>query len=132
MLFVSGAAWLALQQWGQVAGEFGPRPHPAQTWLMKIHGAAAMIALILFGTMIPLHIRRGLRAKINRFTGTTMIALSLLLVASGYALYYVGGEQSRRVSALVHDFLGLGFPLLLVWHIWRGRRLGTTPPSSKP
>jgi len=89
-----------------------------------------MAALLLFGTLLPLHIRRGWRARVNRGTGVVMVAAFCLLIATGYGLYYAGGEQLRRATALAHDALGLGLPLLLVWHIVRGRAGRKSAPLS--
>ena len=81
-----------------------------------------MAALALFGTLLPLHVRRGWRANTNRSTGAVMVSAFVLLAVSGYALYYAGGEHFRHAAALAHDALGLGLPMLLVWHIARGRK----------
>ncbi len=122
VLFCSGAGWLALRTWGQTESEFGLKAHPLEPWLLKLHGAAAMATLLLLGTMIPLHLRRGWRAHRNRRTGTVITTACALLVVSGYALYYAGGESLRRIAVVAHDGLGLALPLILVWHIARGRR----------
>jgi hypothetical protein len=90
-----------------------------------------MLSLLVLGTMIPLHLRRGWKAHRNRFTGVSITVGCGLLVASGYALYYVGDDVLRQISVVAHDILGLGLPALLVWHIWRGRaaRMRVNPPS---
>jgi hypothetical protein len=122
VLFVSGAVWWILHRWFQSAGEFGPQPHRWQPGLLMIHGAAALISLIVVGTLIPLHMKRGWRARLNRPNGVMLVGVTLLLALTGYALYYAGGEQLRATSSLVHTVLGLAFPLALWWHILRGRR----------
>jgi heme A synthase len=122
VLFVSGAAWLAFHQWGAVENEFGPAPNPAGPWLLRLHGAAAMAALVLLGILLPLHVRRAWHARRNRSHGVLMLGLCALLVVTGYALYYAGGEQIRHHAALIHDVLGLALPLFLIWHIVQGRR----------
>lgn len=120
--FVSGSAWLALHAWGGTDSDFGPQPNAAEPWLLRLHGAAAMGVLVILGTMLPLHLQRGWRARRNRGSGGTIVLLCTLLVVSGYALYYAGGEQTRRIAVVLHDGLGLVFPLVLWWHIARGRR----------
>lgn len=122
LLFASGAAWLALHTWGARETEFDTEPSRLEPVLLKTHGAAAMAALVLFGTLIPLHLRRGWRAHRNRFSGGTLTAFFLLLVATGYGLYYAAGETLRPTIIVAHDVVGLAFPLLVVWHIARGRR----------
>jgi hypothetical protein len=131
VLFLSGVGWLAVHFWPGAVGEFGA-PHPAETWLLKTHGAAAMATLILFGTLLPIHVRRGWRARLNRSAGLAILAVSVLLAASGYALYYAGGAWLRNVAKYVHDGLGLLFPVILWWHIASGRRAVSEPQSTKP
>jgi SNF family Na+-dependent transporter len=122
LLFFSGTAWWILHRWFQTTGEFGQQPHAWQPGLLMIHGAAAMLALVVFGTLIPLHMKRGWKAGLNRPNGVMLVALVILLTLTGYALYYAGGEQSRATASFVHTALGLGFPAALVWHIAGGRR----------
>ena len=122
VLFFSGAIWWVLHRWFQVDNGFGPQPHAAQRWLIPLHGAAAMLALVVVGTLIPLHIKRGWRARLNRLNGLTLITFVCILTASGYALYYSGSEMLRANASAVHVGLGLAFPVMLLWHILSGRR----------
>ena len=122
VLFLSGAIWWILHRWFQVDNGLGPVPHPAQHWLIPLHGAAAMVALIIIGTLIPLHMKRGWRAGLNRRNGITLIAFIVLLTLSGYALYYSGSEGMREFASASHTGLGLAFPAMLLWHILNGRR----------
>ena len=122
LLFLSGAGWWILHRFFPVHGEFGPRPHPWQPGLMMIHGGAAMLAILLVGTLVPLHMRRGWRARFNRRNGVLLISFVALLALSGYALYYAGGEGLRRFASQAHTLLGFLLPVVLAWHIVRGRR----------
>jgi hypothetical protein len=119
VLFVSGVIWLQLH-WLDIRNP-DALPHPAEPWLMKVHGAAAMLLLVILGTLIPLHIRRGWYAKVNRQSGLGIIALFAFLILSGYGLYYVGDEHAREYTAYVHDILGLAAPLIIAWHVLAGR-----------
>src|SRR5437879_2284855 len=84
VLFLSGALWWIFHNWVQVKGEFGPTPHPAEKWWLKLHGAAAMAALIVLGTLIPTHVKRGWRAQRYRTNGIFLVAVCLLLIGTGY------------------------------------------------
>jgi hypothetical protein len=112
---------MAVRTW-QLNQDPDAAPSPAQPWLMKVHGAAAMLALIVFGSLVPIHIRRGWRAHRNRLSGTVMVTTSALLILTGYALYYAAGEEMRVWSSAAHQVIGVGLPVLTAWHIWRGRR----------
>jgi len=118
LLFASGAAWQILHWLPEIA----PTQNSAAPWLMRIHGATAMAGLVILGTLIPLHLRRGWIARSNRFSGVAITCVSALLVITGYALYYVGSEWLRAWSSYTHVALGLTAPLALLWHIWLGRK----------
>jgi len=99
-LLVSGALW----EWYRDAT------------LMKIHGAAAMLALILFGMLLPGHTKgwNGCRRK----TGIPILGASAWLIVSGYLLYYAGNETVREFTSGSHLGIGLALPLLLGFHVW--------------
>ena len=116
VLFVSGSSWLFLKYVVQMdAGTMS-------VWLMKVHGGAAMIALVIFGWLIPSHIQPGLSQRRNVVPGTTMIVVVVFLGATGYGLYYFGDEIVRNVTSIIHSVIGCAFPLILGWHIKTGRR----------
>jgi Ni,Fe-hydrogenase I cytochrome b subunit len=122
LLLLSGLAWLVARYFMRPVSEFGETVHPLEPWAMKLHGAAAMAFLFLVGSLVQLHIRRALRAGHNLVTGWAMIGTLLLLVLSGYGLYYVAGETDRPVWSALHWVVGLGTGVLLVLHIVVGRR----------
>ena len=78
--------------------------------------------LAVLGSLLPIHVRRGWHQRKNLVPGICLSALALLLIISGYALYYFGSEETRPWISVFHWVLGLGAPLLLVWHIVSGRR----------
>jgi heme A synthase len=129
VLFASGLLWWILQRWSPTETEFGPAIHPAATWLLRLHGAASMLVLVILGILLPLHVRRAWRARKNRFSGAVMLALSGLLVATGWLLYYASGETLRPTASAIHLWAGLGLPLSLIVHIWLGRRARRQPQS---
>jgi hypothetical protein len=122
LLLLSGLAWLVARYFMRPVSEFGETVHPLEPWAMKLHGAAAMAFLFLVGGLVQLHIRRALRAGRNLVTGWAMIGTLLLLVFTGYGLYYVAGESDRPVWSALHWIVGLGTGVLLVLHIVIGRR----------
>jgi len=121
-LFASGVLWLLFHYFVQVHGELGDRPHALEVWWLRLHGAAAMLMLAVLGSLLPIHMRRGWHQRKNLVPGISLSALALLLIISGYALYYFGSEETRPWISAFHWVLGLGAPLLLVWHIASGRR----------
>lgn len=127
VLFLSGVIWWVLDRWFRADAGFGPQDNALQPWLLRLHGAAAMIALVVLGSLLPNHVRAAWHARKNRFTGGGMIAFCAALALTGYGLYYAGGEGLRAFASLSHLWLGLAFPVALVWHIRRGRALRHPP-----
>ena len=121
LLVLSGILWLVFHYFVRTEGEFGPTLHPLEPWWLRLHGMAAAAFLIGFGSVLPGHVRRAWGAARNRITGTIFFAVMLTLILSGYLLYYVGSDAVRSVMSIAHWAIGLGLPLLAVWHIWRGR-----------
>jgi len=119
-LFASGVIWLLADQlkdgsdseiWQQIA-----------SYLLMLHGGAAMLTLMLFGALVPLHVQRAWRAGKNRVTGTASIAFNAVLVLSAFGLYYLGSEALRPWISGVHIAIGLAVPALIFMHVLVGRR----------
>ena len=121
LLWLTGLIWLLFHYYGHHQGDFGDMPTPIEPLMMKIHGAAAMGILLVVGALVSAHIRRGWALKRNRLSGVIITAVFALLMVSGWILYYVGGEQVRNVTSVLHWVVGLALPLIIVLHIlmWR-------------
>jgi hypothetical protein len=120
-LFLTGAAWWILARWGEVETEFGPGPHPLLPWILRLHGAAAILTTFVFGYLVPIHARRAWRARLNRGSGAGLVAALVLLTLTGWLLYYSGGERLRELASAGHLWLGLALPAIVDLHVWRGR-----------
>ena len=121
-LLTTGVLWLLFHYFVQAHGEFGDRPHALEVWWLRLHGAAAMLMLAVLGSLLPIHVRRGWHQRKNLLPGISVLALALLLILSGYALYYFGSEEMRPWISAVHWVLGLVALPMLIWHIVSGRR----------
>jgi heme A synthase len=117
---MTGAAWVSIAMFSR--DEVNPSAAAARPWLMKLHGGFAVILLVVLGTLIPLHIRRGWHNRMNRRTGGSLVAIFTLLIATGYALYYLDSEGPRQAASEMHWIVGLVLPVLMAVHIWAGRR----------
>ncbi len=129
-LFVSGLLWLSFHYFVRGHGEFGETQHPLEPWWLRGHGGAAMLFLIVVGSLLPIHVRRGWHQRKNLPLGIIVLAAALLLTCSGYALYYFGGEEMRPLISAFHWIIGLAAPAVLIWHIVAGRALHA--PTSHP
>jgi cation transport ATPase len=125
LLFLSGVGWAYWNYLAASAGDFGTS---AKTWAMKIHGAAAMAILVLIGMLLSAHVRFAWRARRNRANGSIFLSAFAVLIITGYGLYYAGGERLRAWTSWIHLAVGLALPILLLMHIFLGRR---TRPSGQ-
>jgi hypothetical protein len=120
VLFATGVAWLLIDKTPdpfhpESGGQAGP------LWL-AIHGAAAMLFLILFGALIPLHMQGNWSRDRNRWTGVVMLLVNGALIVTAYGLYYSGSDLLRGWAHDVHVAAGLFLPIWIAVHVWLGRR----------
>lgn len=125
LLFLSGVAWT---YWNYLTASAGNFEISAKTWAMKIHGAAAMVILVLIGMLLSAHVRFAWRARRNRANGSVFLSAFAVLTITGYGLYYAGGERLRAWISWIHLAAGLALPILLLVHIFLGKR---TRPSER-
>ena len=97
----------------------GLSPGPWAAFLMKVHGAVAMLTLVLLGTFAMHHIPAGWASPRNRWTGVLLLGGLDWLVASGYLLYYAGGESLRLFASQSHLWVGLAACIVMAFHIRR-------------
>lgn len=125
-LFATGVAWFLgnlseglsrTEAWQMVS-----------TYLLMLHGGAAMLFLLLLGAIGALHVCIAWRSRKNRSMGVALLVSNVLLIGTAFGLYYFGAESLRRWTSDLHIAVGLGFPLLLALHVVQGRR--SVPPLS--
>ncbi len=121
MLWASGVLWIGFHYFLRVQSEFGVQAHPLENWWLRLHGLMAFAALIVLGSVLPVHARRAWQLKKNRRSGLSMKIVFFWLAATGYALYYFASEANENWLPLLHWIVGLALPLLLIFHIRRGR-----------
>lgn len=119
LLLITGAAWAMLHY---LPGRFGADERNAiavNAALMKVHGAAAMLSLLLLGALLGQHVGAGWRSARNKLSGVTILTLAALLVVTGYLLYYAGAEETRRIASHLHLAFGAGLPIVVCVHALR-------------
>lgn len=121
-LWLSGCGWLLLHYYGQKQGEFRPEMNPVEPWMMKAHGLFLIPALLGIGGMFIAHIPKGWAHRHQRIAGVALCVVLAALIASGYMLYYVGDEDLRAWTSLAHWTIGLGLPVVFLWHYLNGLR----------
>lgn len=130
ILWLSGAIWLWLHYFGQINGDFGPEANPVEPWMLRLHGAAMIAALIGGGSLLVAHVWRGWTYRNQRVLGSLLGITTILLILSGYGLYYIGEDAVRSVVSAVHWIIGLsGLPVFLL-HYRQGRKTGRNSTRS--
>jgi hypothetical protein len=107
VLLASGLAWEAMS------------PGTAASLVMKIHGAAGMLTLVLLGTLFAQHVPAGWTSNKNRNSGALLVAALTWLALSGYLLYYAGSESLRWYAAQSHLWVGIAACTIVGLHIRR-------------
>ncbi|HEY6256474.1 MAG TPA: hypothetical protein VIY51_11850 [Xanthobacteraceae bacterium] len=119
-LFITGGAWLAADQLKESAN--GDLWQEAGSYLLTLHGGAAMVSLMLLGALVPLHVAPGWRSRRNRLAGAAMVMFNAALVMTAFGLYYAGSELLRPWISDIHIGFGLSLPALFLIHVVAGRR----------
>ena len=129
LLWLSGVAWLLLHFYAPIESDFGPEANPLEPWMLKAHGLAMIAALLAIGGLLTAHVTAGWEIRQQRVRGIAIGATVLVLIATGYLLYYAGNQQLRASASAIHWILGLGSPAIFLWH--RAGRRKDDIPSSK-
>ena len=117
LLWVTGVIYIGVQYSSQGAYEITPVGHWVQSVSMKIHGAVAMIFLMIFGGLLLDHVPTGWRKNEKRITGVWQVVVCSLLILTGWGLYYLGNEEWRSRTRWLHVAVGLFLPLLILVHV---------------
>ena len=120
LLWLSGALWMLAHYLFPGHNEFGPLPNAYEAPLMRLHGLTAVVGVFLFGWLGASHVTARWSAWAGRPSGLWLLGCALVLVVSGYALYYTTGPL-HDVAALLHEWLGLATLGVALVH-WLGVR----------
>ena len=124
----TGVAWLAIHY--TIGAGSGGLPHPAEAWLMRLHGLAGFGGLFLFGVLAAGHVPQGWRLAgrhrwaRQRGTGVALCSLAGLLSLTGYLLYYYAPEPLRPTLGCAHAAIGIAMLGVVLGH--RRRRNAST------
>lgn len=129
LLWSSGALWLVFHYFLRTPGDFGDQAHPLEIWWLRLHGLIVFAMLVAIGSVLPVHARLGWQLRRNRHSGLAMKIIFLWLAATGYALYYFASDDNRDWLAPLHWAAGLSLPLMIAFHVQRGRRRPSATPD---
>lgn len=114
--WITGVLWLITHYFFTHRGQFGVEPSALEPWWLRLHGAAAFLALGLAGLVWAMHARLGIARHKRRPTGLILIGAFVLLAISGYLLYYATGDGIREVVSLIHWIVGLAVAVPFLLH----------------
>jgi len=122
-LWGSGAGWLVAHHLLKSPGADSGLPAPSEIWWLRAHGAAVIGFLVVLGTLLPGHVPQGWRYRLNRTSGTTLLATCAVLAVTGYGLYYLSSDTWRADASAIHWIIGLATAPVLAIHAVAGRRI---------
>jgi hypothetical protein len=125
-VWLTGGLWLLFHYFFVEEGEFGPTANPLEPWWLKLHGAFAFAAVWMFGLLWGIHIAKLWPHRRRRWSGGILTGVFVLLILSGYLLYYLGDDRIRPLISALHWVIGLACPIFFAWH--RLRRRVIRPP----
>jgi hypothetical protein len=114
-VWVTGVVWWGARSFGRREGPFGLENHWGEFPARAAHGFAALLFLLAVGSLIPFHFRAGWLTGTKRPSSLFLVTVSLVLVLTGWGLYYAGGDVFRQGLSWTHTLLGvLILPLFLI------------------
>jgi hypothetical protein len=69
---------------------------------------------------------------LRRLSGGTLAAFLMLLIVSGFALFFVSDDRWQHLMAAAHDLLGLGVTVFAIQHWIFARRRDMRSAASRP
>jgi len=120
LLVATGTVWIVADRLKDSDnGEFWQAVAANQ---LMIHGGAAMVTLVMVGALIPIHMLRAWRGRLNVVTGIAMATVNVVLVVTAFGLYYLGSETLRPIISDIHIVSGFVIAPLFIFHVWFGRQ----------
>jgi hypothetical protein len=83
--------------------------------VLAIHGIAAIFATLALGSILPFHLKAGLKSGRKWHSGFSQLSLLSALIISGALLYY-GPEWMRDTVIDIHSVIGLLFFAIFLMH----------------
>lgn len=131
-LWLSGCAWLVLDQFFESPGPFGMMPNPWEPAILLVHGIIAILSMYLLGWVTARHVLRWWPGRLRRLSGGVLTAFFVLLGLSGFALFFVSDDRWLHLAAVAHDALGLGVTVFAIQHWFFARRRDMRSAASRP
>jgi len=106
---LTGAVYLLGHEFHIERAVFGA--HSVLAW----HGVAAILATLGLGSVLPFHLKAGLKSKRKLWSGLSQLAFLAILLVSGALLYY-GPAEIRDAVIATHWMIGITFFAIFLLH----------------
>jgi hypothetical protein len=83
--------------------------------VLALHGIFAMIATLALGSVLPFHLKAGLKSKRKWLSGFSQLSFLAILLITGALLYY-GPAEIRDSVVITHWVVGLMFFTIFLLH----------------
>ena len=83
--------------------------------VLALHGIFAMIATLALGSVLPFHLKAGLKSKKKWLSGFSQLSFLAILLITGALLYY-GPAEIRDGVVIIHWIVGLMFFTIFLLH----------------
>ena len=83
--------------------------------VLASHGIFAMIATLALGSVLPFHLKAGLKSKKKWVSGFSQLSFLAILLTTGGLLYY-GSAEMRDSVVITHWVAGIVFFLIFLLH----------------
>ena len=83
--------------------------------VLASHGIFAMIATLALGSVLPFHLKAGLKSKKKWLSGFSQLSFLAILLTTGALLYY-GPAEIREDVVITHWVVGLMFFAIFLLH----------------
>jgi hypothetical protein len=131
-LWLTGFMWLVLDQFFAEAGPFGPTPNRLEPPVLLVHGVLAIFGMYVLGWVSIRHVVRWWQGGLRRVSGASLSTCLVLLVVTGFALFFVSDDGSQHAAALSHDVFGVIVTVFGVQHWFFARRRDMRSAASRP
>jgi hypothetical protein len=92
--------------------------------VLAAHGIFAIVATLALGSVMPFHLKAGIKSKKKWLSGFSQLGFLAILLITGGLLYY-GPAQIRDSVVITHWVVGLMFFVIFLLHSVSIFKIGT-------